>query len=213
MEVTRFIVNMIEENCYLVYDETGEAALIDCGAFYDEEKKAIRQFLESHNLRLVRMFNTHAHFDHLFGAHYIYKEYGVKMEIAAAERETYESAVQQMQQFMHRALPLELPPVCNYFADGDELKVGNFTLQVIATPGHTPGGVCLYAKEAKLLFSGDSLFRHEIGRCDLPRGSEVQLINALRTRILALPDEVQVLPGHGDFTTVGEERQYNPYIR
>ena len=73
MEVTRFIVNMIEENCYLVYDETGEAALIDCGAFYDEEKKAIRQFLESHNLRLVRMFNTHAHFDHLFGAHYIYK--------------------------------------------------------------------------------------------------------------------------------------------
>ena len=69
------------------------------------------------------------------------------------------------------------------------------------------------AKEAKLLFSGDSLFRHEIGRCDLPGGSEVQLINALRTRILALPDEVQVLPGHGDFTTVGEERQYNPYIR
>ena len=138
MEVTRFIVNMIEENCYLVYDETGEAALIDCGAFYDEEKNAIRQFLESHNLRLVRMFNTHAHFDHLFGAHYIYKEYGVKMEIAAAERETYESAVQQMQQFMHRALPLELPPVCNYFADGDELKVGNFTLQVIATPAIRP---------------------------------------------------------------------------
>ena len=145
MEVTRFIVNMIRGKLLPRLRRNGEAALIDCGAFYDEEKKAIRQFLESHNLRLVRMFNTHAHFDHLFGAHYIYKEYGVKMEIAAAERETYESAVQQMQQFMHRALPLELPPVCNYFADGDELKVGNFTLQVIATPGHTPGGVCLYA--------------------------------------------------------------------
>lgn len=89
------------------------------------------------------MFNTHAHFDHLFGAHYIYKEYGVKMEIAAAERETYESAVQQMQQFMHRALPLELSPVCNYFADGDELKVGNFTLQVIATPAIRPEGMPL----------------------------------------------------------------------
>ena len=114
MEVTRFIVNMIEENCYLVYDETGEAALIDCGAFYDEEKKAIRQFLESHNLRLVRMFNTHAHFDHLFGAHYIYKEYGVKMEIAAAERETYESAVQQMQQFMHSRTSPRVQLLCRW---------------------------------------------------------------------------------------------------
>lgn len=203
---------MIEENCYLLYDETGEAALIDCGAFYPEEHKAIADFLANRNLKLTHLFNTHGHFDHLFGAYKVYEDYGVKVELCEDERPVYEQAVAQMRQFMHREIPLQLPPVGRYFKDGDELAVGGMTLKVIATPGHTPGGVCLYAEKEGVLFSGDSLFRREIGRCDLPGGSEVQLITALRTRILALPDEVQVLPGHGEATTVGEERQHNPYL-
>ena len=213
MQITRFIVNMIEENCYLLWDETGEAALIDCGAYYPEEHKAIRGIIDRRNLKLKHLYNTHGHFDHLFGAYSVYEDFGVKIELSADEQPVYEAAIDQMRMFMHREFTLQLPPVERYFHDGDELMVGNSKLKVIATPGHTPGGVCLYAEKEGILFSGDSLFRCEIGRCDLPGGSESQLIHALKTRILALPDHVKVLPGHGDATTIGDERERNPYLQ
>lgn len=212
MEITRFVVNMIDENCYLINDDGGEAALIDCGAFYPEERMAISRHIAEHKFRLTHLFNTHGHFDHLFGADYIYKEYGVKIEMCADERETYENAEQQMKKFIHRDLPIALPPVGRWFNDGDTLTVGSISLQVIATPGHTPGGVCFYDETDGVLFSGDSLFRHSIGRCDLPGGNETTLVSTLRERILTLPDDVTVLPGHGGATTIGEEKHANPYF-
>lgn len=213
MQITRFIVNMIEENCYLFWDETGQAALVDCGAFYPEEQKAISDFIESKGLKLTRLLNTHGHFDHIFGASYIYNRYGVPIELCHAEQETYETSIEQMKRFLHRELPLELPAESRYFNPGDELKVGNLQIRVIPTPGHTPGGVCFYIEEEGVLFSGDSLFRHEIGRCDLPGGNEIQLIEGLRQHILTLPENVQVLPGHGDATTIGEEKAANYYLK
>lgn len=213
VQITRFIVNMIEENCYLLWDETGEAALIDCGAYYSEEHNAIRGFIARRNLQLKHLYNTHGHFDHLFGANSIYEDFGVKIELCADEQPVFEASIEQMRLFMHREFTLQLPPVGRYFHDGDELEVGNSRLKVIATPGHTPGGVCLYAEKEGVLFSGDSLFRCEIGRCDLPGGSESQLIYSLKTRILTLPDNVRVLPGHGDATTIGYEREHNPYLQ
>ena len=213
MHITRFIVNMIEENCYLVWDEAGQAALIDCGAFYPEEQKAISDFIAQKGLTLTRLLNTHGHFDHIFGASFVYDTSGVPIELCDAERQTYESSVEQMARFMHRPIPLQLPPEARYFKDGDTLQVGSLTARVIATPGHTPGGVCFYFEEEGVLFSGDSLFRGEIGRCDLPGGNEIQLIEGLRQRILTLPPEVQVLPGHGDATTIATERASNRYLR
>ncbi len=212
MDITRFECNMISENCYLIADANGEAALIDCGAYYDEERKAISRAIEENHLHLVRVLNTHAHFDHVFGLSYIYKEYGIKPQIAEDERSTYETALSQMKNFIGMDLPLDLPPLGETFRHGDELKVGTITLRVIATPGHTPGGVCFYSEADKVLFSGDSLFRHEIGRSDLPGGNYAALVSSLRERVLSLPDDVTVLPGHGNSTTVGEERQHNPYI-
>ena len=143
----------------------------------------------------------------------MYDEWGVAIEISKAERDTYEQSVRQMQQFMHRSFPLTLPPVAATFSDGDVLPFGQCALQVIATPGHTPGGVCFYAEPQHLLFSGDSLFHGAIGRCDLPGGDEPTLITALQQRVLSLPDEVVVYPGHGEPTTVGEERLRNPYLQ
>ncbi len=205
---------MLQENCYLLWDETThEAALIDCGAFRDEEKRAISDYIRDNNLTLTHLFNTHAHFDHLFGAEYIYKEYGVGVELSEAERETYAAARKQMVSLLRVDLPLETPPVARYFNEGDTLTVGGVSLTVIATPGHTPGGVCFYAEKEGVLFSGDSLFRRQIGRCDFPGGSEVSLIQSLRTKVLALPDQVQVLPGHGEPTTVGDERALNAYLQ
>lgn len=205
---------MLQENCYLLWDETTrEAALVDCGAFRDEEKRAISDYIRDNNLTLTHLFNTHAHFDHLFGAEYIYKEYGVGVELSEAERETYAAARKQMISLLRVDLPLETPPVARYFNEGDTLTVGSVSLTVIATPGHTPGGVCFYAEKEGVLFSGDSLFRRQIGRCDFPGGSEASLIQSLRAKVLALPDEVQVLPGHGEPTTVGEERALNVYLQ
>ncbi len=205
---------MLQENCYLVWDETTrEAALIDCGAFRDEEKRAISDYIRDNNLTLTHLFNTHAHFDHLFGAEYIYREYGVGVELSEAERETYAAARKQMISLLRVDLPLETPPVARYFNEGDTLTIGSVSLTVIATPGHTPGGVCFYAEKEGVLFSGDSLFHRQIGRCDFPGGSEASLIQSLRAKVLALPDEVQVLPGHGEPTTVGEERALNAYLQ
>jgi len=214
MQIERFVVNFVEENCYLLWDEqTLEAALIDCGARSEEEQRRITGVITEKNLTLTHLLQTHGHFDHLFGAYYIYKEYDICPELHTCERETYEKAAEQMQQFIHRSIPLTLPPVQHWLSGGEEIKVGSIVLRVIPTPGHTPGGVCFYAEKEATLFSGDSLFCGSIGRCDLPGGNETQLIAALREKILPLPDDVQVLPGHGNATSIGYERKYNYYLR
>ena len=213
LHIQRFVVNMIEENCYVLWDDSHEAAVIDCGAFYPEERKAIADFIADNGLLVKRLLQTHAHFDHLFGADFICRTYGVRPEMHRAEADTYAAAAEQSRIFMHRALPLTLPPVGPYFDDGDDLAFGHHVLRVLHTPGHTPGGVCFYEADEAVLFSGDSLFRRAIGRCDLPGGDETSLMDSLKQRVLTLPDAVTVCPGHGDCTTVGEERRANPYLQ
>ena len=190
METRHFVVNMIEENCYLFWDETKEAALVDCGAFYANELKPIEETMEREGLHLACLLNTHAHFDHIWGTAAMVRKYNVPLMLC-----------------------LELTDNVQYFAPDAVLRVGGLEVKVIPTPGHTPGGVCFYVEKAGVLFSGDSLFRHSIGRCDLPGGNEAQLTGALRDRVLTLPEEVRVLPGHGPETTIGEERKCNFYIR
>ncbi len=213
MHIQRFVCNMVSENCYLLWDDTLEAALIDCGALYPEEQQAITQFIEENHLKLTHLFNTHGHFDHIFGANFIYRTYGIKIELCEAEKATYEQAIEQMRAFIHADIPFELAPVGHFFKNGDVLSVGHISLRVIATPGHTPGGVCFYDEEHQVLFSGDSLFQHEIGRCDLPGGSKPTLIESLKSHILTLPIDVKVLPGHGGSSTIGEEQISNLYLR
>lgn len=213
LHIQRFTVNMIEENCYVLSDETGEAVIIDCGAFFPEEKKNIREYIEQNRLRPKRLLNTHGHFDHVFGAAFVHDTYGLRPEMLTAEAATYAAAAGQMRMFLHRDLPLVTPPAGPAFNDGDLLTFGSHTLRAIATPGHTPGGACFYCKEEGCLFSGDSLFRHAIGRTDLPGGNEEALVASLRTKVLTLPGDVRVFPGHGDETTVGEERKANFYLQ
>lgn len=208
-----FTVNFIEENCYVVSDDTGEAVIVDCGAFFPEECETISRYIAQEGLTLRHHLLTHGHFDHVFGAQFLADTYGLRPELSRDEVATYEQAADQMRAFLHRDFPLSLPPVGATFGDGDEVSFGRHTLRVIATPGHTPGGVCYYCEAEGLLLSGDSLFRREIGRCDLPGGSEPQLVGGLKRAILALPDDVNVYPGHGPATTVGEERRENPYLR
>ncbi len=207
-----FPVNFIEENCYVLSDESGEAVIIDCGAFFPEEKDEIRNYLAQNKLTPKHHICTHGHFDHVFGAQFLAEAYGILPELCKDEVKNYEMADEQMRTFLHRALPLTLPEVGRTFADGNSITFGNHRLKVITTPGHTPGGCCFYCEEEGILLSGDSLFRGSIGRCDLPGGNEVVLVSSLRQRILTLPDEVKVYPGHGPHTTIAEERTSNPYL-
>lgn len=213
LKIQIFTVNFIEENCYVLSDETREAVIVDCGAFFPEEREAIRQYVEKEGLTLRHHLLTHGHFDHIFGAQYVADTFGVLPQLGADDATTYEQAVQQMRAFIHRDIPLSLPPIGAKLNDGDVVNFGSHALRVINTPGHTPGGVCYYCEAEAILVSGDSLFRREIGRCDLPGGNEFQLINGLRQRILTLPEAVKVYPGHGPATTVGEEKTGNPYLR
>lgn len=213
LNIQRFVFNMVEENTYVLWDDTLEAVIIDCGAFYPEERQALSDFIAGKGLSVRRLLQTHGHFDHIFGADFVHRTYGIGPEMARTEKDTYEQAAEQMQAFMHRALPLAVPPAAGFFEPDDVIGFGHHELRVVATPGHTPGGTCFYCAEEGVLLSGDSLFRRAIGRCDLPGGNEQALVESLKANVLTLPGAVTVLPGHGDATTVAEERDRNPYLR
>lgn len=213
IEITRFVVNMVEENTYLLYDEEGNAVLIDPGFYYPEEFRRFEDYIATHRLTVGRIFCTHGHFDHVFGVDKVMKTTGATFEMAEEEVENYLVQGDLLRRVMHRELPIVLPMPTKTFRDGELLTEGNMKFRVIAMPGHTRGGVCLYMEEEGLLFSGDSLFEGSIGRCDLPGGDEFLLINGLRDRILTLPGHVKVLPGHGESTTVAVELANNVYLR
>lgn len=212
LNIKSFTVNPLGENTYLLWDETKKAAIVDCGAFFEEEKAAIDSFIIENELQVERLLLTHGHFDHIFGAQHIYDRYGIGPEIGEDDVLNYQAGKEQVRLFMHRDIPLDLPPLKGTFRKGDILSFGNTTLQVIATPGHTLGGVCFYDATDSVLLSGDSVFQGSIGRTDLPGGNYETLIKSLSEKIMTLPENTRVLPGHGGETTIAYEKMYNPYL-
>ena len=212
LQVQTFTVNFIDVNCYVISDETNEAIIVDCGAYAEEEKTAISNYISQNGLKICHLLCTHGHFDHIFGNQFICDTYSIHPKLHMDEADTYNHAERQMQMFLHKSFPLQIPPVEHYLQNGDCISFGNHSLRVISTPGHTPGGVCYYIESENLLLSGDSLFQGCIGRCDLPGGNEASLINNLRNKILTLPGNTKVLPGHGPSTTIDEEIRTNPFF-
>lgn len=213
LSIKKFVVNMVEENCYVISDETKEAVIIDCGILFPQETETFRKYIESENLNIAHLINTHCHFDHIFGDGFIYKTYNVLPEMPRNDVQLYKQLPKQLEMFLHRELPIIQPPIGRIFDAGETITFGNHRLDIISTPGHTQGGVCFYCEKEHVLFSGDSLFLHEIGRTDLPGGSLTNLVNSLKTNILTLPENVIVYPGHGDSTTIGEEKRNNPFLQ
>ena len=224
LKIKCFLVNMVEENCYVVSDETKEAVIIDDGACIRGEHEAIDNYISREGLTLKHVLNTHAHFDHTMGNAHLYERYGLKPEISHGDAELYTNLSLQVQSILGRKLKVETAPLGTMLKEGDIITFGNYRLRVIETPGHTPGGICFYcrpiaekradshATEAGVLFSGDSLFEQSIGRTDFPGGSAFDLIHNLRNKIMSLPDNTIVYPGHGNKTTIGQERRYNPFV-
>lgn len=212
MDVEIFVNNPWEENTIILYDRTHEAAVIDCGCFLEEERRAVKSFFEEKGLNPVVLLNTHLHPDHIFGNEFMKKTY--KLETQANEEDNFliEHAVEYAAMLGITGIA-QPPEVGKFLKDGDIVKFGESELEVIAVPGHSPGGLCFYSKQDKLLIAGDVLFAGSVGRSDLPGGNGAELLEAIRQRLFILEDEVKVIPGHGPSTTIGREKKYNPFFR
>jgi len=208
----RFVCNMLEENTYVVSDETREAVIIDCGAFYEEERLAIVNYIKDKKLNLVALINTHAHIDHCYGNDTIFKAFGIRPVVHREDQVLYNMLRQQANDFCGIVYTNDIPAVDKYIGDNEILKFGNHQLTSIHTPGHTPGSILLYCESEHLCFSGDTLFRFSIGRTDFPGGSFEDMTKSLQI-IAELPENTVVLPGHGEQTTIREELEMNPYLR
>ena len=210
LNVKTFSVNPLQENTYVISDETHECVIIDCGAFTPDERSEISDYIDTEGLKPVTLLATHGHLDHYLGIGYIFEKYQLKVTLHRGdERLLREMKIQGESMF---GIIVDFTPQIETFVnDGDEIHFGNHTLRCIATPGHTMGGLSFYCAEEKALFSGDTLFRLSIGRTDLPGGSMFMIINSLR-QLCQLPDDTTVYAGHGPSTTIGYELAHNPYM-
>lgn len=212
MEVEVLVNNPWQENTVILYDETGESAVIDCGCFGDDEENRLKVLLEQKGLRPVLLLNTHLHPDHIFGNGFMKKYYKLGTAASQADDFLIEHAVEYAAVLGLTGITPP-PPVERYLKDGERVSFGNSQLEVIAVPGHSPGGLCFYSPADQLLIAGDVLFAGSIGRADLPGGNGKELIEGIRRKLFVLPDEVRVIPGHGPMTTIGEEKKHNPFFK
>jgi glyoxylase-like metal-dependent hydrolase (beta-lactamase superfamily II) len=212
IEVKRFVCNMLQENTYVVSDGGGKAAVIDCGALYEEERAAVTAYIRQRGLEVVHLLCTHGHFDHNFGNDTIWDTFHLKPEVAAEDEGLMEMK-RQVSDMVGIDYWRPVPPVGHLLRDGERLSIGTLQLEVLPTPGHTPGSVTFYSEAEGVAFTGDTLFRLSIGRTDFEGGSWTDMSNSLRNVLGKLPAHTKVYPGHGEPTTIGDELRYNPYMR
>lgn len=210
IQIKKFTFNPVQENSFVVYDESGECAIIDAGCYFDYERKELDDFIAAKKLKPVKLINTHCHFDHIMGITHCRIKYKIPFEIHPDEKPLIEQAESHGDLFGIPMEPVDAPDA--YFQEGDRISFGNSYLDVIAAPGHSPGGVVFYNSNQKILFAGDVLFYGSIGRTDLPGGSFEQLIDNIKTKLLVLPEETIVYSGHGPETSIGFEKNKNPFL-
>lgn len=213
IHIQRFVCNDFQENCYVVSDETAEAVIVDCGAFYEEERSAIVKYIADNKLKPVRLIVTHGHVDHNFGNDTIYDHYGLKPEMSAKDEFLYNKLKEQAMLFCGIEYKNKIVPVGRFYKEDDTIQFGSHAFTIIPTPGHTPGGVMYYCNEEKTAFSGDTLFRYSIGRTDFEGGSYDDIIKSIKHIAKILPPETIILTGHGERTTVKDEISMNPYLK
>ncbi len=213
MKIQRLMCNPLQENCYVVSDDTQECVIIDCGAYYEEEFEALDRYIREHHLTPVHLLATHGHLDHNFGNAHVFRQYGLKVELCAEDQELVEHLPQQASMLFGMQISDDQPAVGRLLQHGDEIHFGTHTLQVLQTPGHTHGSCLFYCPEEHTVFSGDTLFRMSIGRTDFAEGSWEEMTHSLTTVVACLPKETIVLSGHGPQSTIADELQYNPYLR
>ena len=205
-----FKFSTIQENTYLLYNDSHKAIIIDPGCYTTEEQETLKKFMTDNQLEPVQLVNTHCHLDHVFGNDWVHKTYGLELYIHANEEKMLEFAPKSGENwgmpFINYTGPL------HFLSQENTIILGEDQLSIRFTPGHSPGSISFYCAEQGFIVSGDVLFYESIGRTDLPMASQEQLLNSIREQMLTLPDEVIVYAGHGRPTTIGYERKNNPFL-
>jgi glyoxylase-like metal-dependent hydrolase (beta-lactamase superfamily II) len=210
LTVKSFTFNPLQENTYVVHNQSGECCIIDPGCYFGNERNELKEFIQDAGLSPKYLLNTHCHLDHVFGNKFVHDTWGLTLRLHEKEKPVLEYAPTFG---LSWGLPFD-----NYKGDliflreGEAIRLGNDALRILFTPGHSPGHVCFYAEAEQFVIGGDVLFRQSIGRTDLPGGDFDTLITSIHKQLFVLPDEVVVYPGHGPETTIGYEKAKNPFL-
>lgn len=212
MKVAIFQFSMFGINTYVVYDQESKCcAVIDPGMSSEEEEKAMDLFIKKNELKVTHIINTHLHIDHVVGDAYMKELYAAPIYAHKDDEDLGQRIRHQAEMFGIRK-PINDIEISEYLNDGDTIKIGDGELLVISVPGHSRGSIALYDKKDGFVIVGDALFNGSIGRTDLPGGNYAQLIDSIKNKLLALPDDTIVYPGHGPATTIGREKRSNPFL-
>jgi hydroxyacylglutathione hydrolase len=211
LKIQKFVFNPLWENTYLIWDEESKnAAIIDPGCYDDNECSELKRFIENSKMSLLYIINTHCHIDHICGNAFVKNTFGCKLIVPEKDLFLFDLMEEQANMYNVKIIPSPKPD--SFIADNDEIKLGSSSGKFIFTPGHTPGEYCLYFEKDKVCFTGDVLFKESIGRTDLWDGNYDELMDSIRSKLLVLPDDVTIYPGHESFSTIGYERKKNLFL-
>jgi len=211
MKIIKTVCNCYLVNSYLLISSDNKGILIDPACSDKSEFDRLQKIIKEQNVHFVGVIVTHAHADHVMGAKFVLDAYPDAVFLIHKEGEALYQTTNDYSLIMGFK-KREMPPPTGYVTDNDVLQFSDIELQVLYTPGHAPGSICLYSKNDDVVFSGDVLFCGDIGRTDLPGGSFEVLKTSIREKLFTLPAETVVLPGHGDSTTIEFEKENNPYL-
>lgn len=209
--IKSFAFNAYSENTYILFDETKECVIIDPGMYDGVEQRELATFIKENSLKPVLLLNTHCHLDHVFGNKFIFDTYGLKPQFHQGELQILQAVPGYAPQMGFSDYQLS-PEPDTFLSETGSVKFGDSTLDFIFAPGHSPAHLCFYSKEDNFLIGGDVLFYGSIGRTDLPGGNHDQLIENIKNKLFVLPNECKVYPGHGPSTTIGFEKENNPFF-
>lgn len=209
LQLQSFVFNPLQENTYVLFDETKECVIIDPGCYEREEQYDLADFIETNQLKVVKLLNTHGHVDHVLGNAFVKETYKTKLYIHEQDAATLKAVKVYAPHYGFFQYQEAEPDI--YLKEGDPVTFGNQSLDILFVPGHAPGHIAFYHAASKTLIGGDVLFYNSIGRTDLPGGNYDILINSIQQKFFTLPDEVTVYPGHGPETTIGYEKKTNPF--
>jgi hydroxyacylglutathione hydrolase len=210
LQLQIFPNNPYQENTYILFDETGDCAIIDPGMYTAPEQNVVTNFIKANQLTPVLLLNTHCHIDHVLGNLFVFEQYGLKPQFHKGELDVLTAVPAYAPQMGMRYEVSPLPDT--YLPETGTITLGNSKLELIFAPGHSPAHLCFYAREENFLIGGDVLFRNSIGRTDLPGGNFKQLIDNIEQKLFTLPDDCVVYPGHGPETTIGYEKLHNQFL-
>ncbi|MDP2175797.1 MAG: MBL fold metallo-hydrolase [Bacteroidota bacterium] len=210
LKIQSFTFNPFQENTYILYNDQKECVIIDPGMYTASEQIQLDAFIKENQLKPIQLINTHCHIDHIFGNNYCVNKYQLELFIHKNEIPVLESGLQTAKMY---GLNYDESPMATQFIDeSNVIKIGNETLSIIFTPGHSPGSLSFYSQSNQFVIVGDALFFQSIGRTDLPGGDYDTLIESIQNQLMVLPNETKVYSGHGSETTIGHEKLYNPFL-